>query len=1528
MGAQEETYYNLKRLHAIFAVSAVLFLAATVWMILADHRRPWKEYQRTFRDRVEPWLTEAALRDEQSAVFQQQEAHLLDQLAQARRQLPDREAIEQFCRVLQDREGPSGASDAQAVRDAFAELQARPNAAARTGLLSRMQQCIRAAEEQLDKTDRQVRFTQARWDEARGRYELAAGSGASEAQLQSLQHGVDALAEELAGHQSRRQELIVYRERLQRVYDRITADEQRLADALAEHRAGVSRLARLLGQQRPSWVKWLLRLPVVDALGRQLQVEQIWLPELPIDYHFAQVGRFDRCTTCHAGIDKTAFGRVAEPAWPAKHELTIYLPAAAGTAASQQAAETLLAEYGFAFADRGVLNDRAVTVGLVIPGSSAAAAGLQPGDEILGIAGTGAADLHTITETLLGGAGEERVWTLRVGRGLAHPFAAHPRLDLYVGQSSPHPASRFGCTICHDGQGSATSFAWASHTPDDPDQRRRWQQRHDWFWNPHWEYPMRPGRFVESSCLKCHRDPLELESMDRFAEPAAPKLLAGYRLVQRYGCFGCHEIRGFDAAGQFTGPDLRLEPNYHEAAAALVANPQLAKAERQLALGVVFRPDDARTRHQLIALLQQRVPPTPQRGEQPEEGLLARQLRAALRVLAREEPTPGTLRKNGPSLRHVAEKLDAAFLHTYLANPQAFRPESRMPQTFGLHEHLDAESRRQTERFEAVEIRAIAAYLLGRSQPVLPEGKAPTRLANLPGSAKRGKQWFLLKGCAACHKHKDVPEAASTFGPDLSQLGQKLAGERGRRWLADWIRSPIQYSPRTLMPQNLVEPLPSAATKPQPASNQPNEDGSPIDPVADLVAFLLPPARPQPIKPVSVDEAALNQLVQMYLERQFPAHRAEQYAATGIPADAAVEIRGDAEELIGPASVEKKLWYVGRAAIRRRGCFGCHEIPGLEDAELVGPALTGWGRKQETLLAFEQVHQFVQRAERVDSDPPTARQVGPPPMAGQAGPPNSTEKAAATPAHAAHAHPSGNRPQANSAEDQRRRDFFREALLAHRREGFLWQKLSAPRSFDYQKAQNKGYLEWLVMGRFPLTEEQREAVATFLLGLTGERLPESYLPHPSATRRAQIEGRRVTEKYGCAECHLVRLPRWEVVYDPGKVEGPVPLDDFAFLEPRLDPARLDRENQPDRRGLLHAELVGMPEVDASGALFADSDDEDDPLYFFNLWYDVPMRVQDRWEVWKPGDAQMTVSDPFGVANAPPGVDAAQLAGPRLAAVRPALTAHLWSHQPGEGGALARLLLPHVADPAAATTTEAYSRVPPPLVREGLRVQPEWLFGYLLQPTPIRPAVVLRMPKCNLSPREAEILAAYYAAESGAEYPYHSKAIGQDQPSLPTTVAHPNRGDRTGAFQPDGGQGSLAPADVSPAASRLDAAFRLLTDRKTFCAKCHLIGDYSPGDEVQTTLAPRLDRAGERIRAEYLKQWIANPKRLLPYTGMPVNFPPGGPPVGQDLLPGSSPEQIDAVVHLLLHYGEYLQQRLSIRRLIEESEEQPPADPAR
>jgi hypothetical protein len=82
----------------------------------------------------------------------------------------------------------------------------------------------------------------------------------------------------------------------------------------------------------------------------------------------------------------------------------------------------------------------------------------------------------------------------------------------------------FACTICHDGQGSSTSFEWASHTPDSVVQMNEWTKDHGWFDNPHWIYPMNARRFTESACLKCHHEVVELEASEKYPDAPAPKV--------------------------------------------------------------------------------------------------------------------------------------------------------------------------------------------------------------------------------------------------------------------------------------------------------------------------------------------------------------------------------------------------------------------------------------------------------------------------------------------------------------------------------------------------------------------------------------------------------------------------------------------------------------------------------------------------------------------------------------------------------------------------------------------------------------------------------------------------------------------------------------------------------------------------------------------------------------------------------------------------------------------------------------------
>jgi len=1483
MPSSDSTYYNVKRLHVVFAAASLALLAVTAWMVAADHWREWKVYQRTFRDRVEPWLTEAWVREKETGEFATEERELEEALAKAREAVPDRTLIRSFCELLAREASREGAEPGEVtpIQSAYETLAAGPSVESRAKLLGRLSRPLAAAGNRRENLDRQLRFLRAEFDEARSFYEAGVGEGLSDEKLSELQSRVDRVKREIDALAVRSEEASARYDTLKGLLYQITQPEDEARRALAEHRAKVDRLDRALAEQRPSLAKRVLRAPIIDAFGRPLAIDQIWLPDLTLDYNFRRVARFDRCVTCHRGIDKASPGSPSKPACLPQEVLALELavPEASGDAdgsetgpeegddgsaeAGQKTEPTLRSRYGLALAPRGVLDAGEPTVGLVLPRTPAADAGLLAGDVILTIDGAKIADRSDARRALLAAAarpkareedGGPRGLKLEIRRGFSHPYCSHSRLDLFVGSLSPHPVSEFGCTICHAGQGSATEFKFASHAPNDPQERIRWRREHGWFRSEHWDFPMLAGRFFESSCLRCHHAVTDLAASDRFPDPPAPKLLAGYDLVRLDGCFGCHEIKGIGPSGGRVGPDMRLEPKYHEAALDLMSSADLSEEQRSLAEKIVTYPEDPEPRRRLVASLA--VDGSADAASDTGQGSAA--LARALKVLAAEEPAPGTMRKVGPSLRQVAGKLDAAFVDDWLRNPNRLRPGTRMPQIYGLTHALDGETLSEVQRFEAAEVYAVAEYLLAISRPVEPLESPPE--VTEPPSAGRGKRLFLTQGCLACHQHDDFPEGQSVQGANLSMLGSKLNTEVGRRWLVSWIRDPARHSSRTRMPNTLLEPVPLV-----------EEDGDGTgeaaparltDPAADVAAYLLESADAgdkRTTRPALI-ESALDELVSLHLAGAISTKRARDYL-NGATEMTAEQAQGDAIELLGWVTREKKIRYLGRRTIRKRGCYGCHDVPGFEDAKPIGPALSAWGRKQESLLAFEQIHRFL-------AESPGRRDEKP---AGAEGPATS---------------------EAARAGQDPGRGFYVEALLGHRREGFIWQKLRGPRSFDYKTAENKGYNEHLTMGRFTLAPDEREAIITFVLGLVADPPGEKYVDQPDRRRRAIVEGRKVLDRYACAECHTLEMERWQIRYDPEEIEEPYEVEDFAFLAPQIDAAKLEATTKPDRRGLYHAEAVGLPQRDEWGEVLEDVDDDDNPMYYLNLWEPLPVKAVDQWMPWRVGSAQLGVSDPLEVFAGPSGGGAPAPLTVGQQQMRPTYAPHLARIQPAWGGAFARLLFPHVLDEDNPAVMEAWGWVPPPLVGEGAKVQPAWLHDYLLEPVPVRFAAVLRMPKYTMSPDEAGKLVDYFAAVAGVDFPYSSDPRGRSLGLEARERKRPNR---------------------------LDDAMRIVIDRTTFCTKCHLVGDYGPGGEIATVLGPALDRAGKRLRPEYLRRWLANPKSLLPYTGMPVNFPPTGPPIGQDLFEGESIEQLDAAMDLLLNYDWYMKRRTSIREMIESAE---------
>jgi len=266
------------------------------------------------------------------------------------------------------------------------------------------------------------------------------------------------------------------------------------------------------------------------------------------------------------------------------------------------------------------------------------------------------------------------------------------------------------------------------------------------------------------------------------------------------------------------------------------------------------------------------------------------------------------VRKVGPDLATVSGKLTKDWVRKWLADPKAFKSEARMPRFWnntnnsGIIDGVDWDKR------SAAEINAITEYLWSKSKPkVLP-------VANPSGNAARGKELVESVGCYGCHSVGPIEENANQsqtrrrHGFNLAAQGSKVSAS----WIYNWVKDPKQVWSETKMPSLRLT------------------DGE----AADITAYLSSlkndtwTSKPLP----SVDTAALDAVVLEFLRNG------------STDAEARAKLKA--------MSLEEKNLMAGERLIRRYGCFGCHNIPGMEKDQPIGTELTEAGSKLVSQLDF------------------------------------------------------------------------------------------------------------------------------------------------------------------------------------------------------------------------------------------------------------------------------------------------------------------------------------------------------------------------------------------------------------------------------------------------------------------------------------------------------------------------------------------------------------------------------------------------
>ena len=329
------------------------------------------------------------------------------------------------------------------------------------------------------------------------------------------------------------------------------------------------------------------------------------------------------------------------------------------------------------------------------------------------------------------------------------PFRAHPAI--------PHDVKKWGCVICHRGQGPATETSEAHET------------------TLAWEQPLLPIRFVQASCGVCHRADL----------PQTPKLNRGRELLSQLNCVGCHHLQDIERSAML-GPDLSnvgnkltrqwiykwlKEPHtVVDSSGNTVVDgyemeeeprmPQFRLTDQEIkALSAYLttlkgQPIEPIKFDQSVVASLQKSPDLADQGEVRFRQMFCTTCHSLSVTQGDETKLIGG--NIGPELTKVGSKVNPDWLIAWLRNPQSDLPHALMPRYGWSDEDLYRVAR-------YINTRLTDPDLLSN----IPALEEPTR-----DEIQFGQRLFLEKGCASCHAIQGVG-TQKDFGPDLASLGSK-----------------------------------------------------------------------------------------------------------------------------------------------------------------------------------------------------------------------------------------------------------------------------------------------------------------------------------------------------------------------------------------------------------------------------------------------------------------------------------------------------------------------------------------------------------------------------------------------------------------------------------------------------------------------------------------------------------------------------------------------------------------------------------
>ncbi len=362
------------------------------------------------------------------------------------------------------------------------------------------------------------------------------------------------------------------------------------------------------------------------------------------------------------------------------------------------------------------------------------------------------------------------------------PFKKHPGGYLFL---KNHLTKRFGCTVCHEGQGRATTSVEEAHGNVE-----------------YWLDPLHKGRLAQSSCIMCHERVYGL--------PGAELIAEGLRLFsEERGCTGCHDVEGIPTVK--IGPPLTFigEKVSYKWIRTWLKNPSDFYEKARMPN---FNLSDEEIQHIadfLVSLsrseLDLMIAADPDIDEEAYQR--GRSLYNSSRcVICHPRNGLGGAVKYvyAPDHTKIASKISKNWLFRWIKNPKAYHPKTKMP-------HF---------RFTDKEIEDLVTFISGEfidwdaldeEEEESEETKAALQEEIDPVSVEKGRKLVKNYGCFGCHEIKGF-ENEGKIGVELTAFGSKavefldfgVVKDIDHTWL-DWIvaklNNPRQFREGLRMPK-------------------------------------------------------------------------------------------------------------------------------------------------------------------------------------------------------------------------------------------------------------------------------------------------------------------------------------------------------------------------------------------------------------------------------------------------------------------------------------------------------------------------------------------------------------------------------------------------------------------------------------------------------------------------------------------------------------------------------------------------------